>query len=99
MLFRSRALAAKSPRANRTVKTLVDRGVGRAVFRVLRFAPGAQILQAGAGLLYAALVVEGGVTVEGQRMGKWDFIRIAEASRAPTLSFSQETTLLAVTLR
>lgn len=80
-------------------KTLVDRGVGRALVRVLRFVRGAQFQQTGGGALHAALVVEGNVAVAGQTIGQWDFIRFVAGDHAPTLSFPQGATLLAITLR
>lgn len=80
-------------------KTLVDRGVGRALVRALRLGAGAQFPQAGGSRLHAALVVEGELAVEGQTMGQWDFIRFRDSGEAPALSSPRGATLLAVTLR
>jgi hypothetical protein len=79
-------------------KTLVDRGVGRVVLRVLRFAPGTQIANAARGPFYAALVVEGSAVVEDETLGVWDFMRLPDAEHGPIL-FPKGATLLAATLR
>lgn len=84
---------------NCETKTLVNRGVGRALVRALRFAPGAQLQQGGGGMLHAALVVEGAAAVAGATIGRWDFIRFAEGSVSSMISFPQGATLLAVMLR
>lgn len=80
-------------------KTLVDRGVGRAIIRVLRFTPGAEISPSGSDTLHAALVVEGSAVLGDETVGHWDFIRFAKGDGTLPISFPQGATLLAVMLR
>lgn len=81
------------------MKTLVERGVGRLILRVLRFAPGAHIATAARAPFYTALVVEGSAAVEDEILDAWDFIRVAGGGEHGPIAFPHEATLLAVTLR
>jgi quercetin dioxygenase-like cupin family protein len=78
-------------------KTLVDRGVGRLVLRLLRFPHGGTLAGKDYPTLRAALVVEGSAKVGAETLGTWDFLR-ASATRLETVGLSAGTTLLAATL-
>ena len=78
-------------------KTLVDRGVGRALVRAFRFAPGAQYGPED-GALHAALIVDGGAVVGKETIGLWDFVRFGDREGFPSISFPKGATLLAVSL-
>ena len=80
-------------------KTLIDRGVGRALIQVLRFAPGAELSPFGRDTLHAALIVDGSTVLGDETAGHWDFIRFAEGDGFLPISFPQGATLLAVVLR
>lgn len=88
-----------SPQKTCEVKTLVDRGVGRAVVQALHFPPGARFQHPDGGALHAALMVEGAGELAGGAIGRWDFIRFGKGGEASTLSFPRGATLLTVTLR
>lgn len=78
------------------VKTLVDRGCGRVLLEALRAAPGAKI---GAPAFRAAIVVEGVLDIDDERLGARDFFYVdPDVAHAP-LVFAAATTLLTVTLR
>lgn len=89
----------KAGMAGCEAKTLVERGVGPLLLRVLRFAPGAQIGKRADFPFYAALLVEGGAVIENETLGAWDFIRVAEAGEHGPIAFPHGATLLAVTLQ
>ena len=80
-------------------KTLVDRGVGRALIEVLRFAPGAELVHSARGTPHAALIVEGSAALGDETAGHWDFIRFARGDGFLPISFPQGATILAVILR
>jgi len=80
-------------------KTLVDRGVGRLVLKALRVAPGARLPARAYTALRAALVVEGDITVGGEALGAWDFLRVTGDSGHPAIGTAGGATLLAMTLR
>ena len=80
-------------------KTLVDRGVGPLLLRVLRFKPGAE-LRADASLpFYAALAVEGEVVIGDEQLGAWDFMRAPDSTAHAAIRFPRGATLLAVSLQ
>jgi quercetin dioxygenase-like cupin family protein len=78
-------------------KTLVDRGVGRLVLKLLRFPNGGTLAGKDYPTLRAALLVEGSARVGGETLGTWDFLRVS-APRLETVELSAGTTLLAATL-
>jgi quercetin dioxygenase-like cupin family protein len=78
-------------------KTLVDRGVGRLVLRLLRFPHGGTLAGKDYPTLRAALLVEGSARVSGETLGTWDFLRVS-APRLETVELSTGTTLLAAAL-
>jgi hypothetical protein len=80
-------------------KTLVDRGVGPLLLRVLRFAPGAQVAGNAEAPFYTALVVEGDAAIDTETLGAWDFIRIADGGAHGAIAFPRGATLLAVSLQ
>ena len=77
-------------------KTLVDHGCGRLLLEALRAAPGARIDRPG---MLAAIVVEGDVALDDERLGAWDFFYVRDAADAAPLRFARGSTLLTVTLR
>jgi len=77
------------------VKTLVDRGAGRLLVEVMRFAPGTQHTPRFLG----ALVVEGSAVVGRETVGEWDFVYADEGQARSALTFPQGATLLALTMR
>jgi hypothetical protein len=80
-------------------KTLVDRGVGRLVLKVLRLAPGSTLPPRAYPTMRAALVVEGQVTIGGETLGTWDFLRVTGADGHGAIGAVGGATLLAITLR
>jgi len=80
-------------------KTLVDRGVGRLVLKVLRLAPGSQLPPRAYPLMRAALVVEGQVTIGREMLGTWDFLRVTGGAGHAAIGSKSGATLLAITLR
>jgi quercetin dioxygenase-like cupin family protein len=80
-------------------KTLVDRGVGRLVLKALRMAPGSRLPPRAYPSLRAALVVEGRVTIGGETLGTWDFIRVTGSAGHGAIGSPDGATLLAITLR
>lgn len=78
-------------------KTLVDRGVGRLVLKLLRFPRGGTLAGKDYPALRAALLVEGSARVGGETLGTWDFLRVPGGARG-TVELSAGTTLLAATL-
>jgi hypothetical protein len=78
-------------------KTLVDRGVGRLVLKVLRFPRGGALAGTDYPTLRAGLLVEGAAKVGGEALGTWDFLRVPGGARGP-VECSPGTTWLAVTL-
>jgi hypothetical protein len=77
-------------------KTLVDHGVGRLLLQALRLEPGATLTNPP---MLAALVVEGGATIENERLGEWDFFYVPRGIEHTTIGFPDGATLLAVSLR
>jgi hypothetical protein len=80
------------------VKTLVEKGVGRLLLRILRFSEGARLTEKMPLPFHAALVVEGRVVIEHETLGAWDFARVHDAARHGAIDFPEGTKLLAVTL-
>ena len=80
-------------------KTLVDRGVGRLVLKVLRMAPGSQLPSRAYPSMRAVLVVEGRITIGNETLDAWDFLRITGGSGDSTVGAANGATLLAITLR
>ena len=80
-------------------KTLVDRGIGRALIQVLRLVPGAEITPSGRDRLHAALIVDGSAVLGEETAGHWDFIRFAKGDGFLPILFPQGATLLVVVLR
>jgi hypothetical protein len=80
-------------------KTLVDRGVGPLLLRVLRFPVGAELPGAGPTPFYAALIVEGEAAVGEATLGAWDFIRVTGRGAREAIRFPCGATLLAVSLQ
>ena len=78
-------------------KTLVDRGVGRLVLKLLRFGRGGRLEGKDWPGLRAALLVDGEAKVGGETLNSWDFLRAPGGSRG-TVDFPGGGTLLAVTL-
>jgi len=76
-------------------KTLVDRGVKNLLVEAMRFPAGSRHTPT----FLAALVVEGNVEVDGEKLGTWDFVYADEADARAPLAFAGDTTLLAMTLR
>jgi len=83
------------PQPTGEIKTLVDRGVGRLLVQALRLRPGARIEPQFLG----ALVVDGGASVKGERLGVWDFVYADEGDERAPMSFPQGATLLTLTMR
>ena len=79
-------------------KTLVDRGCGRLLVEVLRFAPGGTVAAKALAKMHSALVVEGSAEIDGVTLGVWDFMRVMDAGHG-AVTFPQGATLLALTLR
>lgn len=80
-------------------KTLVDRGVGPLLLRVLRFPVGAELPGAGPTPFYAALIVEGEAAVGEATLGAWDFMRVTGRGAREAIRFPCGATLLAVSLQ
>ena len=80
-------------------KILVDRGVGRLVLKALRLAPGSQLPPRAYPSMRAALVVEGQVTIGGEALGPWDFLRVTGGAGHGAIGAAGDATLLAITLR
>lgn len=80
-------------------KTLVDRGVGPLLLRVLRFPAGAELAGEAPTPFYAALVVDGEVIVGDEKLGAWDFMRVTGRGARETIRFPRGATLLAVSLQ
>ena len=78
-------------------KTLVDRGVGRLVLKLLRFPSGGRLSGKDYPTLRAALLVEGAAKVGDETLGAWDFLRVPGGARG-TVELPGSATLLAVTL-
>lgn len=81
------------------VKTLVERGAGRLLLEARNYASGAEIARDADPGFESALVFEGGVEVGQERLGKWDFLRLAAPKRHAAIRFPGGATLLAVTMR
>ena len=79
-------------------KTLVDRGCGRLLVEVLRFAPGGTVAAKALAKMHSALVVEGSAEIDGVTLGVWDFMRVMDTGHG-AVTFPQGATLLALTLR
>ena len=77
-------------------KTLVDHGCGRLLLQALRAEAGARIEQP---RMLAAIIFEGEVGIDDERLGAWDFFYRRAAAEQVPLRFSQDSTLLTVTLR
>jgi hypothetical protein len=77
-------------------KTLVDRGCGRLLLQAVRAKCGVQIEQPS---MLAAIVLEGELAIEDERLGAWDFFYVGRGIRHAPLRFASDTTLLTVTLR
>lgn len=77
-------------------KTLVDHGVGRLLLQALRFAPGFRLAHPP---MLAALVFEGGVEIDGENLGEWDFFYVARGVEHAAISFPRGATLLAVSMQ
>jgi hypothetical protein len=70
------------------------------LLQALRLRPGTVLGENGAPLPFqSALVVDGGATIEDERVGVWDFIRVPDAARHGAIAFPDGATLLAITLR
>jgi quercetin dioxygenase-like cupin family protein len=78
-------------------KTLVDRGVGRLVLKLLRFPRGGTLAGNAYPTLRAALLVEGSAKVGDETLSTWDFLRVPGGARGK-VEFPTGATLLAVTL-
>ena len=78
-------------------KILVDRGVGRALFRAFRFAPGAQYRPEDRALR-AALIVDGSAELGKEILGPWDFLRFTGEGEMPSIGFPKGATVLVVSL-
>lgn len=78
-------------------KTLVDRGVGRLVLKLLRFTGGGRLEGGELPALRATLLVEGTARVGGETLSPWDFLRVPGGARG-SVEFPGSATLLAVTL-
>lgn len=89
----------KNGTAGYQAKTLVDRGVGRLLLRVLRFAPGAEIPQCAAVPFHAALLVDGTAVIANETLAAWDFLRVAGSGEHGAIAFPQGATWLAVSLQ
>lgn len=79
-------------------KTLVDRGCGRLLVRVLRCLPGATVpvMQP---QLHSALVIRGPVEAGGETLGEWDFIWFDEGAGAEPVSLPAGGELLTISLQ
>ena len=97
-LIQSGPMAWKKEQGHES-KTLVDRGVGPLLLRVLRFPPGAELARNASPPFYAALIVEGEALVGGATLGGWDFMRVTESGVRETIRFPRGATLLAVSLQ
>lgn len=80
-------------------KTLVERGVGPLVLKVLHMVPGSQLPQRAYASMRAALVVEGRVAIGGETLDAWDFLRVTGGSGHRAIASASGATLLAITLR
>ena len=79
-----------------SVKTLVDHGCGRLLLQALRAEQGAEIAKPA---MLAGILVEGGLAIDDERLGTWDFFYASSGADHVPLRFEQPTTLLTVTLR
>ena len=79
-----------------SIKTLVDHGCGRLLLQALRAERGAEIPRPS---MLAGILVEGELTIAGERLGTWDFFYAPAGVDHVPLRFAQATTLLTVTLR
>jgi hypothetical protein len=78
-------------------KTLVDRGVGRLVLKLLRFPRGGRLAGGDLPELRAALLFEGTASVGGETLNPWDFLRAPGGSRG-TIELAPGAILLGITL-
>lgn len=78
------------------MKTLVDHGCGRLLLQALRVEAGGTIEKPA---LLAAIVVDGGAEIEGERLGAWDFFYATPGAKHAPVRFPAGATLLAVTMR
>ena len=77
------------------VKVLVDHGLDRMLIEAYRFPAGASVTP---GFL-AALVVDGAPEVNGEALGKWDFVYRKIDGPSGRIDFPEGGTLLAITMR
>ena len=85
---------ADGPDGSKT-KMLVDHGAGRLHVEAMRFPAGATHRPA----FLAALVQDGAITIDGEKLGVWDFIYAEPGDARSEVSFDTDTTLLTYTLR
>jgi len=78
------------------VKTLVDRGLGRLLLEVRRYAPDSHMDDPP---MLAALIVGGSAVIENERLGTWDFFYATPGAARARVAFPGGATLLTVTLR
>jgi hypothetical protein len=78
-------------------KTLVDRGVGRLVLKLLRFERGGKLAGGDWPSLRAALLVESEARIGGETLKPWDFLRVPGGARG-VVEFPDGATLLAAML-
>lgn len=94
-LIRSRDIAWTPAAEGNDTKTLVDRGCGRVLLQALRVEAGKQIAQP---RMLAAIVVDGELAIQNERLGPWDFFYVCRTAEQVPLRFTKESTLLTVTL-
>jgi hypothetical protein len=95
-LIQSKTLPWRTEANGTQVKTLVDRGLGRLLLQALQFPAGARMSRP---LMLAVLVVDGEASIDGERLGAWDFFYAPPGVEHAAVDFPNDTTLLAVTLR
>ena len=77
------------------VKVLVDHGLDRMLIEAYRFPAGASVKPR----FLAALVVDGAPRVNGETLGKWDFVHRKIDGPSGSMDFPEGGMLLAVTMR
>jgi len=78
------------------VKTLVDRGCGNVLLQAVQVPRGGALVKP---RMLAALVVDGAATINGERLGPWDFFYAREGVEHEPVQCPGGATLLCVTLQ